>query len=67
MAASVVVVAVAVAETTSNCQALYMKRMVSNHPFFYSFDICTTMAPSHFVGPSPYPGVGKCHFRTNAK
>ena len=24
------------------------------------------LAPSHFVGPSPYPGVGKCQFRTNA-
>ena len=26
---------------------------------------CITEAPSHSVGPSPYPGVGKCHFRTN--
>ena len=26
---------------------------------------CTPVAPSHSVGPSPYPGVGKCHFRTN--
>ena len=26
---------------------------------------CAAVAPSHSVGPSPYPGVGKCHFRTN--
>ena len=26
---------------------------------------CAPVAPSHSVGPSPYPGVGKCHFRTN--
>ena len=25
------------------------------------------VTPSHFVGPSPYPGVGKCHFHINAK
>ncbi len=25
---------------------------------------CAAVAPSHSVGPSPYPGVGKCHFRT---
>ena len=24
------------------------------------------LAPSHFVGPSPYPGVGKCQFHTDA-
>ena len=27
---------------------------------------CATLAPSHFVGPTPYAGVGKCQFRTNA-
>jgi len=25
---------------------------------------CAPLAPSHSVGPSPYPGVGKCQFRT---
>ena len=27
---------------------------------------CAPLAPSHFVGPSPYAGVRKCQFRTNA-
>ncbi len=26
---------------------------------------CAPLAPSHSVGPSPYPGVGKCQLRTN--
>ena len=27
---------------------------------------CAPLAPSHFAGPSPYAGVRKCQFRTNA-
>ena len=27
---------------------------------------CPPLAPSHFVGPSPYAGVRKCQFRTHA-
>jgi shikimate kinase len=27
---------------------------------------CAPLAPSHFVGPSPYAGVRKCQFRTSA-
>ena len=27
---------------------------------------CAPLAPSHFVGPSPYAGVRKCQFRTIA-
>ena len=35
--------------------------------FIEILDECQSapVAPSHSVGPSPYPGVGKCHFRTN--
>ena len=35
--------------------------------FIEILDECQSapVAPSHSVAPSPYPGVGKCHFRTN--